>query len=414
MDSFIGKHFTFDDEPDTPAKILVVGIGGGGGNAINNMIEKGIQGVDFVAINTDAQALAANKAPIKIQAGRNITKGLGAGARPSVGAEAVMESREEIEAVLKGYDMVFLAAGMGGGTGTGGAAVVAEIARRLNILTVAVVTKPFQFEGKQRMKQALEGIRMLREFVDTLVVIPNQKLLAIADEDTSLKQAFLMADEVLYNATRGISDLITVHGLVNLDFADVRTTMENGGTALMGSAVASGENRAERAAREAISSPLLDGLSIQGARNVLVNITASSSLKIREAEVASSLIQQAAGEDVEVIWGTVIDEEMGDELRITVIATGFEEERAQAPKKERRIYSLDKESPPVPYKGSENLKRLDQPAFERRGEEIKPEKSVHKPEDGEKTPRIRKLRLEERREPPEDIDMPRFLRKMLD
>ncbi len=418
MDSLIGKHFDFDDEPMAPAKILVVGIGGGGGNAINNMIDKGIQGVEFVAINTDAQALAANKAPIKIQAGRNTTKGLGAGARPSVGAEAIKESREEIEAVLRGYDMVFITAGMGGGTGTGGAAIVAEIARRLGILTVAVVTKPFQFEGRKRMKQAMEGIRMLREFVDTLVVIPNQKLLAIADEDTSLMEAFLMADEVLYNATRGISDLITVHGLVNLDFADVRTTMENGGTALMGSAVASGENRAERAAREAISSPLLDGLSIQGARNVLVNITASSSLRIREAEVASSLIQQAAGEDVEVIWGTVIDEEMGDALRVTVIATGFDEKpREKEADGGRTVLWLEQEPPAIQYKGAENLKRLDQPAFERKGGKINPtiERRSSEPESSEpEKPRIRKLRLDERRDPPKDADVPRFLRKMLD
>jgi len=270
--NWFSSHFAFDDAENEEAKICVVGVGGGGGNAVNNMISKGITGVDFYAINTDSQALDANQAPFKIQAGRGLTKGLGAGARPGVGAEAIEESRHELEEALRGFDMVFITAGMGGGTGTGGAPIVAAICKDLGILSVAIVTKPFVCEGPRRSKSAEAGIDLLKQNVDTLIIIPNERLLDIAGEDTSMLEAFGKADDVLYNATRGISDLITVHGLINLDFADVKTTMRSGGTALMGAAMASGENRAERAAREALSSPLLDGLTINGARNVLVNI----------------------------------------------------------------------------------------------------------------------------------------------
>ncbi len=413
MEQSISSRFAFDDSAHTEAKICVVGIGGGGGNAINNMLERGIQGVDFIAINTDAQALAANRAPVKIQVGRNLTKGLGAGARPAIGAQAVEESREEIEQALKGYDMVFITAGMGGGTGTGGAPVVAAIARKLGILTVAIVTKPFECEGLKRMKAALDGIALLKENVDTLIVIPNERLLDISDENTTLLEAFAKADEVLYNATRGISDLITVHGLINLDFADVKTTMQNGGTAIMGSAVASGENRAEKAAIAAISSPLLDGLSIAGARNVLVNITAGRSLGIREATTAVRIIQQEAGEDVEVIFGTVIDDNMGDDLRVTVIATGFDREQRPETTGRRRTVPLEPEEPYINYKGEENLKRLDKPAFERR---TIPGTA---PVEGKRLGNIRRLHADELRERGERIrkdnpDTPAFLRKMLD
>ncbi len=278
METSFSTNFTFDDALNEEAKICVVGVGGGGGNAVNNMIEKGISGVDFWVINTDAQALVANLAPSKIQAGQNLTKGLGAGAKPSVGAEAVEENRDEIIDALQGFDMVFITAGMGGGTGTGGVPIVAEIAKQLGVLSVAIVTKPFDCEGKRRMEIASKGVEYLKEQIDTLIVIPNERLLDISEATTTLVDAFVEADEVLYNATRGISDLITVHGLINLDFADVRTTMTNGGTALMGAATASGENRAERAATEALCSPLLDGISIHGAKNVLVNITAGRSL----------------------------------------------------------------------------------------------------------------------------------------
>jgi len=324
MDS-ISSRFFFDDGPEVAAKIAVVGVGGGGGNAVNNMVEKGIQGVSFIVINTDHQALTANKADVKIQAGRNLTRGLGAGARPSVGAEAVEESRTDIEAALQGYDMIFITAGMGGGTGTGGAPVVAQIARKLGILTVGVVTRPFDCEGPRRSMSAHQGIDLLKQNVDTIITIPNERLLDMEGGNMSLLAAFERADDVLYDATRGISDLITTHGLINLDFADVKTTVKDGGQALMGAATASGENRAERAAIDAISSPLLDGLSISGARNVLVNITAGRSLGVREATAATEAIRREAGDDVEVIFGTVIDDAMGDDLRVTVIATGFEQ-----------------------------------------------------------------------------------------
>ena len=365
------SRIAFDDDAQEAAKIAVVGVGGGGGNAINNMIEQGINGVDFVAINTDAQALNGNLAFHKIQAGRNLTKGLGTGARPSVGTEALQEDLDVVESVLEGFDMVFITAGMGGGTGTGGAPVVASVARGLGVLTVAIVTKPFECEGSRRAQVAAEGISQLREYVDTLITIPNERLLDISDENTSLIEAFRRADDVLYNATRGIADLVTVHGLINLDFADVRTTMQDGGAALMGSATARGEQRAKKAAVEAITSPLLDGLAIVGARNVLVNITAGTSLGIREATAATGIIQQEAGPNVEVIFGTVIDESMGEDLRVTVIATGFD--TGGDPKAGRRTVPLrEAVNPPggrtYDYKGERSLKILDIPAYARRGQ----------------------------------------------
>jgi len=458
MNDFSSK-FSFDDSANEEAKICVVGVGGGGGNAINNMVEKGIRGnVEFIAINTDSQALNENRAPQKIQAGRNLTSGLGAGARPNVGAEAIEESSNEIKQALDGYDMAFVTAGMGGGTGTGGAPVVASIARDLDILTVAIVTKPFECEGKRRMDTALEGIELLRENVDTLIVIANERLLDIADDDTSLIEAFEKADEVLYNATRGISDLITVHGLINLDFADVQTTMKDGGTALMGSATATGENRSEKAAIQAISSPLLDGLSIAGATNVLVNITSGPSLGIREATQATSVIQEEAGDDVEVIFGTVIEEDMEDKLRVTVIATGFDREEeegdAAAPAGEgesddeggsRRTVPLDENDPTHRYKGEDNLRQLDTPAYERRSSpnhsnrnasqqnSEEPDENSSSPEaqsqPSGKRSKIRRLqsdRSDERQDrgersrsddsgsDGEDSDTPAFLRKMMD
>jgi cell division protein FtsZ len=439
MDQDFSSKFSFDDAANEEAKICVVGVGGGGGNAINNMVEKGIHGsVEFIAVNTDAQALNENRAPQKIQAGQSLTSGLGAGARPSVGAEAIEESSNEIKQALDGYDMAFITAGMGGGTGTGGAPVVAALARSLDILTVAIVTKPFQCEGQRRMNTAHEGIELLRENVDTLIVIPNERLLDIADEDTSLIEAFGKADEVLYNATRGISDLITVHGLINLDFADVQTTMKDGGTALMGSATATGENRSEKAAVQAISSPLLDGLSIAGATNVLVNITSGPSLGIREATQATSVIQKEAGEDVEVIFGTVIEEELEDKLRVTVIATGFDREKEPEGGDDedvRRTVPLDEEDDaPSHYKGEDNLRQLDEPAYERRSAPLRsqpPEEAQSQSEDSEEDEAsgegttIRRLEADDlseredrgersRSDDEEDTDTPAFLRKMMD
>jgi len=420
--NLFSSHFAFDDAENEEAKICVVGVGGGGGNAVNNMISKGITGVDFYAINTDSQALDANLAPFKIQAGRGLTKGLGAGARPGIGAEAIEESRHELEEALRGFDMVFITAGMGGGTGTGGAPIVAAICKDLGILSVAIVTKPFMCEGPRRAKSADAGVDLLKQNVDTLIIIPNERLLDIAGEDTSMLEAFGKADDVLYNATRGISDLITVHGLINLDFADVKTTMRSGGTALMGAATSSGENRAERAAREALSSPLLDGLTINGARNVLVNITAGPSLGIREATQATAIIQEEAGDDVEVIFGTVIDDTMGDELRITVIATGFDKASATKPPRKPRV-ELDVTPTytqnPIPYKGEEGLKTLDKPAFERRGSTL----SIGSGEgDGageskESPTRVRLLKRDEisrDEESESDNEVPAFLRKMMD
>ncbi len=421
METPISSRFTFEDDSDNGPKLAVIGVGGGGGNAITNMVDKGINGVEFVAINTDKQALDVNEAHFKVQAGRNLTKGLGAGARPVKGAEALEESREEIEQLIKEYEMIFITAGMGGGTGTGGAPVVAAIARKMGILTVAIITKPFDCEGKRRMDAAMGGIELLREQVDTLIIIPNERLLDIAEPDTSMIEAFSKADEVLYNATRGISDLITVHGLINLDFADVETTMKNGGTALMGAATASGENRAERAAIEAISSPLLDGVSIAGARNALVNITAGANLGIHEATTATSIIQREAGDDVEVIFGTVIDPSMGDSLRVTVIATGFEKSnKAAAKQTARKKTELDQDMPlSYPsYKGEDSLRQLDIPAFERRKSSLNLVDNTEKnnDEDDENPGKVKRLQSDQVREriSKGNSDVPAFLRKMID
>jgi cell division protein FtsZ len=314
------------------ARIKVVGVGGGGGNAVNTMIASGLPGVEFIAANTDMQALGVNLAPTKLQVGAQLTKGLGAGANPEIGRQAALEDSEVIRDHLGGADMVFITAGMGGGTGTGGAPVVARIAKELGALTVAVVTKPFSFEGKKRMRQADEGMRELRDAVDTLIAIPNQRLLAVAGRTTSLLETFQKADDVLLQAVRGISDLITVHGLINLDFADVRTIMSEMGMAMMGAGSAGGENRAVEAAQKAVASPLLEDLSIHGAKGVLINITGSPSLSLHEVNEAASLIQEEAHEDANIIFGAVIDERMGDEIRITVIATGF----GEAPREAKR------------------------------------------------------------------------------
>ena len=307
------------------ARIKVVGIGGGGGNALNTMIHCNLLGVDFIAANTDAQALRASLAPIKVQLGNDVTRGLGAGSDPEVGKRAAIETMDSVKTALAGADMVFITCGLGGGTGTGGAPIIAEIAKSIGALTVAVVTKPFLFEGKKRERQAEEGLAELKKIVDTLIVIPNQRLLGLGGKTMSLLEAFKKADEILYHAVKGISDLIMVPGLINLDFADVRSIMSEMGLALMGTGIASGENRAVEAAQRAISSPLLEDNSIQGARGVLLNITAGPDITLFEVSEASGLIQAEADEEANIIFGTVIDEAMGDEIRITVIATGFEQ-----------------------------------------------------------------------------------------
>jgi cell division protein FtsZ len=315
-----------DFETDLGARIKVIGVGGGGGNALNTMILAGLTGVDFIAANTDCQALQNNRARTKIQLGAQVTKGLGAGANPEIGRQAALEDKARVLAALEGADMVFVTAGMGGGTGTGGAPVIADLARSVGALTVGVVTKPFLFEGKRRMRQAEEGIKELKKSVDTLITIPNQRLLSVAGRNMPIVETFKKADDVLLQAVRGISDLITVHGLINLDFADVRTIMSEMGMAMMGAAVAAGENRAVEAAQRAISSPLLDDVSIQGARGVLINITGGLDLSLHEVNEAATLIQEEADDDANIIFGAVIDESMGDQLRITVIATGFGEQ----------------------------------------------------------------------------------------
>lgn len=442
---YVTSRFSFDEQGQDNAKIKVIGVGGGGGNAINNMIKKGLESVEYIALNTDAQALKSNHADITLQVGANLTSGLGAGARPEIGREAVEENRHELDEAVDNADMIFITAGMGGGTGTGGAPVVAGIAKRKGILTVGIVTTPFQCEGKVRMRYALEGIRELKKNCDTVIVIPNERLLDISDENTTMEQAFGIANEVLYNATRGISDLILMPGLINLDFADVRTTMMDGGAAIMGSASASGQDRAEIAAREAINSPLLDGVSIRGARNVLVNISSGSSLGMRETATATTIIQQEAGEDAEIILGTVIDESFDDELRVTVIATGFE---MSEDKNSARVASNQKKEPSVQqkkqsfslpkasdiarprtkmnseyYKGEKNLKTMDTPAIHRRDlKYLRTANDVEADEDfdvpaqpqrkasndnsfsSERTERIDKR----------DSDQPAFLRKIMD
>jgi cell division protein FtsZ len=320
------------------AQIRVIGVGGGGGNAVNNMIMSGMTGVEFVAVNTDAQDLERSLAPRRFQLGGQLTKGLGAGANPEVGREAALEDRDRLAELVVSCDMVFITAGMGGGTGTGAAPVIAQVAKEIGALTVAVVTRPFHFEGRRRRKQADEGIESLRQCVDTLITIPNQRLISMATERTTMKEAFQMADRVLYQAVKGVSDLINFQGIVNVDFADVRTIMANKGVALMGVGVGSGEHRIVEAAQKAINSPLLDDVSIAGATSVLINITGNSDLTMFEINEASTMIQEEAHEDANVIWGWVIDETMQDEARVTVIATGFEEAWLQAaPPVERRV-----------------------------------------------------------------------------
>ena len=332
----------FHDESVRGARIKVIGVGGGGGNAVNRMIQAGLEGVEFIAANTDVQALKLSQAPVKLQLGVRLTSGLGAGANPDVGRRAALEDSEKIIEALEGADMVFVTAGLGGGTGTGAAPVIASLASEMGILTVAVITRPFAFEGKRRLQQAERGLKELIESVDTMIVIPNEKLLAVA-KDAGFFESFRIADDVLRQGVQGISDIITIPGIINRDFADVKTTMAGMGHAVMGTAVRSGENRAIEAAQAAMASPLLEAGAIDGARGILINITGSSSLKLSEVNAASTLIQSSAHEDANIIFGAVQDERMGDEVKITVIATGF---RDQQPERRARMLSVE-EAPVV-------------------------------------------------------------------
>jgi cell division protein FtsZ len=312
------------EEEQLTAKIKVIGVGGGGGNAVNRMIQAGIKGIEFLVANTDIQAMRNSAAPIKLQIGGKLTKGLGAGGNPEIGKQAALEDTDRLLEALSGADMIFITTGMGGGTGTGAAPIIASLAAELGALTVAVVTKPFNFEGKRRRVQAEQGIRALRDTVDTLITIPNERLLNFVERATSLNEAFKIADDILRQAVQGISDLITVPGEINLDFADVRTIMHGMGMALMGTGVSSGEHRAVEAAQRAISSPLLDEASIEGAKGVLINITGGSDMTLFEVHEAASIIQEAADEEANIIFGAVIDPRMKDEVKVTVIATGFD------------------------------------------------------------------------------------------
>ena len=354
---------------DGIATIKVIGVGGGGNNAVNRMIDAGIRGVEFIAVNTDRQILQESKAPTKIQIGEKITRGLGAGANPDIGAQAAEETKGDISEALRGADMVFVTAGMGGGTGTGAAPVVAAAAKEMGILTIGVVTKPFTFEGKKRLSQAERGIESLKGKVDTLVVIPNDKLLQIIDRKTSILEAFKMADDVLRQGVQGISDLIAVPGLINLDFADVKTIMLNTGMAHMGIGRASGENRAEDAAKQAIESPLLE-TSIEGARGVIINITGSSNLGLHEVNTAAELIQRSVDSEANIIFGSVVDEEMGDDISITVIATGFDQEEKQQNSNVGNLVNRawDKKISSIPVQAEQNANSndLDIPAFLRK------------------------------------------------
>ena len=375
----------FADEFTNNARIKVVGVGGAGGNAVNGMIHAGLIGVEFIAINTDLQALDINKAAARLQIGKNLTKGLGAGANPEIGRRAIEENMEEVTEALRDTDMVFVTAGMGGGTGTGAGPIIAEIARNLGALTVGIVTKPFMFEGKKRMERAEEGIQDLKDKVDTLIVIPNQRLLAIVERQTTLVDAFLMADDILLQATRGISDLITVPGMINLDFADVRTVMSEMGDALMGVGVAQGENRALEAAQQAISSPLLEDVSISGAKGVLVNITGGSDLTLYDVNDATTVIYEAAGGDANIIFGAVINPDLSDELQVTVIATGFNSSTTTLHQDEDSI----------------NLKKMESPTYKRWGKTAEMSENMVLREDFVPPNR-------------ENMEIPTFLRRQMD
>lgn len=355
------------------AKIRVIGIGGGGGNAINNMIKGGLEGVDFIVANTDKQALDHNLAKVKIQIGKDATRGLGAGAKPELGKKAAEESNNDLKEILKGSDMIFVTAGMGGGTGTGATPIIAKIAKEMGALVVAIVTKPFIWEGKKRADSAEIGISELRENVDALIVIPNQKLLDIIDDKTTFTEAFKQVDDVLFNATRGISDIISCHGIINVDFADVKTVMSGMGDALMGIGMASGKDRAAVATRNALDSPLLGGISIKGSKGILVNITGGKDLTMHEIAAAVSIVEQAAGDDANLIHGVVTDSTFTDEIMVTVVATGFKKDAVATPE---MIPEIKGSQPPLPIPGMSNGKsgfnRPVMPVFQKTEEKRNP------------------------------------------
>jgi cell division protein FtsZ len=391
--------FTYVDN-EKSAKIKVIGVGGAGGNAINNMIMSKLQGVKFITANTDAQSLEISNSPVKIQLGETLTEGLGAGANPEIGREAAIESKDAIINALEGSHMVFITAGFGGGTGTGAAPVIAEICKDIGALTVAVVTKPFSFEGKKRAKQAEEGIEALKQVVDTAITIPNDRLRGVASKNATMIEMFRKADEILLHSVKGITDLIMMPGLVNLDFADVKTTMSKAGMAIMGIGIASGDNRATMAAERAISHPLLEDISISGAKGVLMNITSTSDLTMEEMTEASDRIYNEVGEDADIIWGAVVEDSLGDEMRVTVIATGIGAE-PELPQNHIELARKGKVRDITPS-DLKNAQNLDVPTFIRRQEAVG--------ESGGATYRGHKGIIIDNN----DLDVPTFLRRKAD
>ena len=397
----------FDSLAEQSAKIKVVGIGGAGGNALNGMIEAGLSGVEFISVNTDAQNLENNRAPSRLQIGKNLTKGLGAGANPEIGLRAAEEDKEGIINNLSGADMVFITCGMGGGTGTGATPVVAEIAKDLGALTVGIVTKPFAFEGSTRLKNAEKGIAEMRKCIDTLIVIPNDRIFSIIDRNTPAISAFKVIDSILLEATRSISDLINNHGYINLDFADIKTVMLGMGDALMGTGMATGEGRAHSAAETAITSPLLDGVDINGALGVLINITGGSNLTLWEVNEAATIIQEAAGNKVNVIFGMVVDEALSEELRVTVIATGFN--------KEAKIKNQMEAPKSVPKTFEQmDFSELDKPTFIRKPKETSRYDSEIPANSKPQKTSVYSIEDEDIPEAPDELDTPTFLRKQMD
>jgi cell division protein FtsZ len=393
--------FEFEESATQNARMKVVGVGGGGGNAVNRMIEEHLEGVEFISVNTDSQALLNSKSDIKIQIGKKLTRGLGAGARPEIGRQAIEENRDEVARVLSGADMVFVTCGMGGGTGTGAAPVICEIARELGALTVGIVTKPFLFEGRKRMRQADQGIGDMRRNVDTMIVVPNERLLAVVGKGIPFQEALKKADEVLLHATQGISSLISVTGLVNVDFADVRTVMSNGGSALMGTGIGRGENRAMEAAQQAIASPLLDNISITGATGVLVNITGGADLTLGEVHQINEIIHDAVGDEAEIIFGAVHEPAMQGEIRVTVIATGFDKAitPGMATPSAEALPVVAKGSPVIPFPGNRPVRNgtIARPST--------PDAARPRPQGGERSSGSQDL---------SDMEIPTFIRRQMD
>ncbi|MBF0379942.1 MAG: cell division protein FtsZ [Magnetococcales bacterium] len=395
----------FETNEPLEARIKVVGVGGGGGNAINNMIQSQLEGVEFIVANTDAQALSRNLAPTRLQIGEAVTRGLGAGAKPEVGMKAAEESRDRIQEMFTGADMVFITAGMGGGTGTGAAPIIASVAKEMGILTVAVVTKPFNFEGKRRLQLADEGLALLRDQVDTVITIPNQKLLSIVGKNTTILDAFRKADDVLQQAVRGITDLITIPGLINVDFADVRTIMDEMGQAMMGAAESTGDTRALDAATNAISSPLLDDVSIHGAKGVLINITGGYNLALQEVDEAATVIRDMAHDDANIVFGAVLDESMEDSVRVTVVATGIGgAETVAFPNKMSSNSRLSQRQPPLAA-SNDSIIEPDSPAKKAKKSSKARRKVDNNRFNGQSLDDINQL---------DAFDVPTFLRRQMD